>query len=149
MLTTYEGGDRAHTFKCCKNVFSSSTFPTLMGRLGWNGLVHVRVQWELSGRFYEGLFRARKDCQVGSGMGRHKPYMPTQTVCSSLPTSVQPLSPETCHPSLYNQSFPLYHQLCIHSTIRMFYDTYLTRCVSCTCMCVSLGDLRMFASHIT
>lgn len=57
-----DGGDRPYAFKCRRNVFSSSTFPTLMGRFEHNRLVHMYFgQWELS---LEGLSKAH------SGLGR-------------------------------------------------------------------------------
>ena len=121
LLLLHEGGDRPHPFRCCRNVFSYSTFPTLMGRFGQNGLVHVLFrQRELS---LEGFTKA------WSGLGRTVSWImgwgTTSHMCQAkqfvpaYPLLCHPLSPETCHPSLYNQSFPLYNQLCIHSMIRM------------------------------
>lgn len=88
----------------------------LMGRFDLNGLVHMCFrQWELS---LEGLTKAH------SGLGRTE-WGTTGYMCqsrqfvSAWPLPCNPLPLETCHLSLCNESFPLYTQLCIHSTARV------------------------------
>lgn len=137
LLLLHEGGDRSHLLRCCRSVFSSSTVPTLMGRFGQNGLVHVLFrQWELS---LEGLTKAwsglestvRWVMELGTTghMCQSKQFVPA---CLLL---CQPFSPETCHSSLYNQSFPLYNQLCSYSIIRTLWHlldkAYLLRVHAC------------------
>ena len=93
-------------------------------------------QWELS---LEGLTKAWSGLEstvkwvmelgTTGHMCQSKQFVPA---CLLL---CQPFSPETCHSSLYNQSFPLYNQLCSHSIIRMFWHlldkAYLLRVHAC------------------
>lgn len=93
VMLLHEGGERPHPFRCCRNVFSSSRFSTLIGKFELNGLVHVyfismRI---VSGKTWQGSFRTRKDSWVYTNrMGHHRLYVPVQAVCFCLASSVQP-----------------------------------------------------------